>query len=260
MKIFLDNEWKISSKKIKDIYSKAPCTVLSSLLGSGVIENPYFRKNEIVAGEYLEDDYAFSSYFSLTDEQLQNRNYLFIDGLLTIAEIYINEEKICDVFDFHLLQTILLNNKSLKKNNSIKIIFKSPYSYIRNYPNPNNLFETYAVTDKDSPKIRQPNYMFGWDWGPNLADMGITKPLYILSNKVGYLNSFKHNYVFNENKVDVEVIPFVTSEENVDIEITLSGFGYSQTKTTKNEKRSVLQWIILNYGILQGLVNNHFIS
>ena len=237
MKIFLDNEWKISSKKIKGIYSKAPCTVLSSLLGSGVIENPYFGKNEIVAGEYLEDDYAFSSYFSLTDEQLQNRNYLFIDGLLTIAEIYINEEKICDVFDFHLLQTILLNNKSLKKNNSIKIIFKSPYSYIRNYPNPNNLFETYAVTDKDSPKIRQPNYMFGWDWGPNLADMGITKPLYILSNKVGYLNSFKHNYVFNENKVNVEVIPFVTSEENIDIEITLSGFGYSQTKTTKNEKK-----------------------
>ena len=119
MKIFLDNEWKISSKKIKDIYSKAPCTVLSSLLGSGVIENPYFGKNEIVAGKYLEDDYAFSSYFSLTDEQLQNRNYLFIDGLLTIAEIYINEEKICDVFDFHLSQTILLNNKSLKKNNSI---------------------------------------------------------------------------------------------------------------------------------------------
>lgn len=239
MKILLDSDWIISSKKIKDIHSKAPCTVLSSLLENGFIKNPYFGKNEIKANAYLQDDYVFSSHFSLKEGQLNNFNYLFIDGLLTIATIYINEEKICDVFDYHLSKVILLDNEKLKKNNTIKIVFKSPYKYINDYPNPKNLFETYAVTDKDSPKIRQPNYMFGWDWAPNLGDMGITKPLFILSNKVGYLDSFKHHYVFRDNKVEVEVIPFAISSENVDIEITLSGFGYSKTIITKNEEKVV---------------------
>lgn len=237
MKLFLDNEWTIRSNIIKEIKSKSPCTVLSSLLENKIIDDPYFGKNEIKANKYLQQDYIFSSYFSLSDEQLKNYNYLFLDGLLTIAEVYINDEKVCDVFDYHLPKTILLDNQILRKENQIKILFKSPYKYIRDYPNPNNLFETYAVTDKDSPKIRQPNYMFGWDWAPNLADMGITKPLFILSNKVGYLDSFRHHYVFHDNKVDVEVTPFVISQENVSVEITLSGFGFNKTITAKNEEK-----------------------
>lgn len=254
MKVYLDNQWKICSNKIKDIECKSPCTVLSSLLGKGIIDNPYFGKNEIEANKYLQDDYTFSSCFSLTEEQLNNYNYLFIDGLLTIAIIYINEEKVCESFDYHLPQSILLNNKILKKENTIKILFRSPYKYIREYPNPKNLFETYAVTDKDSPKIRQPNSMFGWDWAPDLADIGITKPLYILSNKVGYLNSFKHHYIFSDNKVDVEVIPFATSKKDVSIDITLSGFGYNKTINAKNEEKVVFSidnpqlWYPTGYG------------
>ena len=237
MKIYLNNEWTISSNKIKDIKCQSPCTVLSSLLANDIIENPYFEKNELIANEYLQNDYTFSSSFKLSDEQLENDNYLFLNGLLTIAIIYINDQKVIEVFDYHLSQVVLLDKQILRKENTIKILFKSPYKYIRDYPNPKNLFETYAVTDKDSPKIRQPNYMFGWDWSPNLADMGITKDLYILSNKVGYLDTFKTHYEFSNNKVDVEVIPFVKSNEDVYIDITLSGYGFNKTITTKNEKK-----------------------
>lgn len=239
MRVYLNNHWTICSDKIKEIKCESPCTVLSSLLRNKIIDDPYFGKNELEANKYLQDDYTFTSYFSLTEEQLENYNYLFIDGLLTIATLYINDKKVCESFDYHLSQTILLDNKILRKENTIKIFFKSPYKYIRDYPNPNKLFETYAVTDKDSPKIRQPNSMFGWDWAPDLADIGITKPLYILSNKVGYLDSFKHHYVFSENKVNVEVTPFASSKEDVQIEITLSGFGYSKTITAKDEEKVV---------------------
>ena len=254
MKVYLNNQWSICSDKIKEIKCKSPCTVLSSLLGNGIIEDPYFGKNEIEARKYLQDDYTFSSTFSLGEEQLENYNYLFIDGLLTIAIIYINDVKVCESFDYHLSQTILLDNKILRRENIIKITFKSPYKYIRDYPNPKNLYETYAVTDKDSPKIRQPNCMFGWDWAPDLADIGITKPLYILSNKVGYLESFKHHYVFSNSKVDVEVIPFVSSNEEVQVEITLSGFGFNKTITAKNEEKVVFSidnpqlWYPAGYG------------
>ena len=115
MKVYLDNQWSICSDKIKEIKCKSPCTVLSSLLGNGIIEDPYFGKNEIEARKYLQDDYTFSSSFSLTDEQLENYNYLFIDGLLTIAIIYINDVKVCESFDYHLSQAILLDNKILRR-------------------------------------------------------------------------------------------------------------------------------------------------
>ena len=56
MKLYLNNKWTISSSKIKDMKCQSPCTVLSSLLANGIIENPYFEKNELIANEYLQDD------------------------------------------------------------------------------------------------------------------------------------------------------------------------------------------------------------
>ena len=225
MKYLLNKNWKVSCNG-KSYTSDSPCTVLSVLLSNKVIEDPYYRDNEEKARSYLYDDYSFETGFKLTDEDLSKDNYLCFDRLCTIADIFVNDVKIGEARSMHQRYKYKLDKYILRKENKLRIEFKSSYKYIENYPNPENLFETYAVTDKNSPKIRQANYMFGWDWGPSLADMGILGDVYLLSSSIGYLNSFRHNYEFLENNkvrihVDLELVDF----KDAQVKVSLKGFG-----------------------------------
>ena len=239
MIIELKNPWLVNSKRVKGLKGVAPCTALSLLVDNKVIGNPYFRDNENVARDYLLDDYTFETTFSLTDEQLQNDNYLCLDRICTVADIYLNSAKIASVLNFHLSYKILLNKALLKKENTLKLVFKSSYQYITEYPNPKGIFESFIaevnLTAKGSATLRQPHSMFGWDWGPSLADVGITKPVFILSNKVGYLDYYRREFRFEGNKVFVDVTPHAVLKNDTKIEIELSGFGYKETKKADND-------------------------
>ena len=233
MKYLLNKNWKISYKG-KEFTSDSPCTVLSVLLNNNIINNPYYKDNEETARSFLFEDYTFENTFELSEEDLNRDNYLCFDRLCTIADIYLNNEKIGEARSMHQRYKFKLNKDLLKKNNILKIKFKSSYKYIENYPNPENLFETYAVTDKNSPKIRQANYMFGWDWGPSLADMGILGDVYLLSTSIGYLNSFKHHYEFLENnKVRIHFSIDLVDFKDAKIEVSLSGFNQEITQNPR---------------------------
>lgn len=240
MLIELKNPWTVNSKRVKDLKGVAPCTALSLLVDNKIIGDPYFRDNENIAREYLEDDYTFETTFSLTDEQLKNDNYLCLDRICTVADIFVNNAKIASVLNFHLSYTIHLDKDLLKKENTLKMVFKSSYKYISEYPNPSGAFDSFIsevnLTAKGSATLRQPHSMFGWDWGPSLGDIGITKPVYILSNKVGYLDYYRREFRFDGNKVFVDITPHAVLKDDSNIEIELSGFGYKESKNTKNSK------------------------
>lgn len=229
MKIQLNKNWSIKSNSINPLKGNVPLTVLSALLNNKIIDDPYFRNNEEKTRQYLLDDYDFENDFSLTDEQLNSNLLLFADGLMTIATIYINDVEIAKSFDMNTGLKIQIDNKLLKRNNRIKIHFQSPYKYIREYVYEKGLFETYAVTDKDSPVIRQANYMFGWDWGPSLADIGIVKDIYILSTDIGYLDSFRHKCLLTNNKAEVSLDANVALLGQGQIKANLSDGDFSQS-------------------------------
>ena len=209
MKINLNGDWTISSSKQKSIKAKMPGSVLSALLENHLIEDPYYRMNEYEAKKVSYEDYDFQRDFVLTKEQLKQDNFLCFDGIDTIADIYINDEFIFRNNDMHIEQKILLSKDILKEHNHIKIHFVSPYQYISNYKN-----KEFFVTCGDNatfvePKsnvLRKANCMFGWDWGPNLGDMGIYRDIYILSTSLGHFEQFRHKVTFLDNgrvKVDV---------------------------------------------------------
>ena len=175
MKISLNHNWTIKSSRVKDLTGDVPLTVLSALINHHIIDNPYYRNNEELAREYLYEDYVFENEFNLSQEDLNRNIYLFADGLMTIAKILVNGHQIAESFDTNTGLQIEIDREILKEKNTIKIMFESPYKYIKNYSYQKGLFESYAPTNPDSPVIRQANYMFGWDWGPSLADIGIIR-------------------------------------------------------------------------------------
>lgn len=209
MKTYLNGEWVVSSPNYKKIKAKIPGSVLSALLENNLIEDPYYRMNEYEAKTVSFEDFTFERDFALTKDQLKQDNFLCFDGIDTIADIFINDVFIFKNRDMHMEQRILLSKDILKENNHIKIVFTSPYQYVWNYKN-NEFFgtcgDTSSYIEPKSNVVRKCYSMFGWDWGPNLGDMGIYRDIYILSTTLGHFEQFRHKVTFLENgKVRVDV-------------------------------------------------------
>ena len=205
MKIDLNGKWSLSSSQFTNLEATVPGSVLSTLLEHKLIDDPFYRDNEQKVRQYLKENYTFTRSFRLTKSQLKKQNYLFMDGIDTLAKVFINGNLIAELFDMHTRKRILLDHDILAEENEIRIDFSNVYDYIENYPG-KELFRTFAVTHPNGPVIRKAHYMLGWDWGPDLADMGIYRDIYILSTDLGYLDSFRHKCTFLKDgsvKVDV---------------------------------------------------------
>ncbi len=242
MKIDLNGAWKLCSAQYGQLDATVPGSVLSTLLAHGLIEDPFYRENEAKVRQCLKQDYTYCRSFSLTQEQLTKHNYLFMDGIDTIAKVYINGKLIAELFNMHIHKRILLDNAILKEENEIRIDFSNVYDYIENYPG-KETFRTYAVTHPNGPVIRKSHHMLGWDWGPDLADMGIYRDIYVVSTDLGYLESFRHECTFLENgavQVDVETELVCHTQGEMTVTLSMASDGtFLQEKLPLTEKGTV---------------------
>lgn len=222
MKIDLNGKWMLNSSTYQNVPATVPGSVLSNLLEHNLIEDPFYRDNEEKVRQCLKENYTFTRRFPLTKKQLVQHNYLFLEGVDTLAKIYINDCLITEIFNMHTHKRIALNNSILKEDNEIRVEFSNVYDYIENYPNKEQ-FRTFAVTHPNGPVIRKSHHMLGWDWGPDLADMGIYRDIYILSTDMGFLNAFRHECAFLEDgSVQINVETEVISHREGTLTATLS--------------------------------------
>lgn len=249
MKTNLNGEWIINSPKYQNIKAKMPGSVLSALLENNLIEDPYYRMNEYETKKISFEDFDFERDFDLSKEQLKQDNFLCFDGIDTIADIYINDEFIFRNKDMHLPQKILLAKEILREHNHIRIHFTSPYQYVWNYKN-KEFFgpeqeAAYFVEPKTSV-IRKSNCMFGWDWGPNLGDMGIYRDIYILSTTLGHFEQFRHKVTFLDNgQVQVDLTTKYRKVGNGKITAKLSLKGQILSEITQEfDKENHFSFII----------------
>ena len=252
MKTLLNGEWIINSPTYHNIKATMPGSVLSALLENKLIEDPYYRKNEYEAKKVSFEDFDFERDFDLTKEQLKKNNFLFIDGLDTIADVYINDELILRSFSMHIEQRLLLDNELLKEHNHIKIHFTSPYRYISNYKNKDyygTCLDNTGVIEPKSNLMRKANCMFGWDWGPNLGDMGIFRDIYILSTDIGHFEWFRHKVAFLEDgsvKVDVSTKYRKVGNAKITARLSLKSDNTLLEQTQEFDRENHFSFIIKN--------------
>jgi len=204
MILSLNGTWKLNSDCFSNLEFNIPGSVLSCLLDNKLIGDPFYAKNELKTIPYLKKDYSFKREFTLTKENLLNENYLFIDGIDTLADIFINNCLVKQVKNMHIRYRIHLDNSILKENNIIEIKFYSAINYVNN-SDKKKLFYSWGETMKFSPVLRKAHYSFGWDWGPCLPDMGLYRDIYIVSTSLGFLNNYNHTIEFNDNIASLKV-------------------------------------------------------
>lgn len=189
----LNGSWEFKSTDSNDwIPAKIPGTVYQNLLDAGLIEDPFYRDNEIDAMEISEKDYDYRRSFQL-DPKLQGmeRLILFCDGIDTLADIEINGTQVLHCDNMHRRWEADITELVTDGENEIIVHFTSPCTYAemmkKRHPDMDlegHLFQAHM-------QIRKAAYMFGWDWGPALPDMGIWKSIGIQGFQTGRIRNFK---------------------------------------------------------------------
>lgn len=175
-KINLNGVWNMTGNGF-NCDGAIPGSVYSFLLNNGLMEDPYYRQNELKALQLAEYDYTFNRNFDF-DTSIKAPVLLCCDGLDTICDIFLNGKKVAHTENMHRSYEFDITGL-LKEKNEISLTFRSANKFFK------AAYEKGLMWDKIDTLIgfsnlRKSYCMSGWDWGPRLPDAGIWKDIYLL--------------------------------------------------------------------------------
>lgn len=157
---------------------EVPGSVLSGMREHGLLEDPYYRMNEYAARELLRQDFSFCRKFTVSKEA-GSLYELCCDGIDTAAGLFLNGVKIGNVDNMHRRYRFLVTDVLRDGENELEVRFESAIRYVEEYvPQPGKEIHFINTGSIDRNQyIRKAHCMFGWDWGPQLPDMGIFREI-----------------------------------------------------------------------------------
>lgn len=217
MTINLNGIWKFKNiNDTKYMDAAVPGSMYADLLKLGKLDDPYYRDNEDDARKLSDFDYEYTRSFAVDDLGYENI-LLVCDGLDTLSEIYINDILVAKTKNMHRGYEFDIKSLIKEGENTIKIIFRSPTEYITRLHASDPLGGTGDAV-QGFTHLRKAHYMFGWDWGPTLPDVGIWRDIKIecFDNRI---NDFYITQVHSDGKVVLDIDVDATSDD-VSVEIT----------------------------------------
>lgn len=197
----LNGVWEMQRQGEEVFYpATVPGSLYQDLLNNHLMEDPFYGENEPAARELSAFDYNYRRSFQVPEEVLKNdRNILVCEGIDTLAEILVNGQRIGRCENMHRTYRFDVTQYLRKGANEIVIQFASPLDYIRRQHERKPIWGV-DTTIPGFPHIRKAHCMFGWDWGPQLPDLGIWRDIYIEEIRGGRIDSV---YVRENLKSDI---------------------------------------------------------
>jgi len=206
IKIDLCRDWRMTGNGY-DVSGNVPGSVYSFLMENGLLSDPHYRDNEQRFLALMDHEYTFSKKFVHPRPDGTNRILLCCEGLDTLCEIYLNDERIASTDNMHRRYEFDITHLLLHGGNTLSVKFLPLDPYIK----PRHIQEPLW----DNPQammglshVRKSYCLMGLDWGPMLPDAGIWKDIYLLvenSSRITDVNLIQRHYngnVFLTTKVE----------------------------------------------------------
>lgn len=247
----INGQWDISSEQ-HGISAKGtvPCSVYSALIENKLIPDPYVGINQYDALKYSEGSYTFSNNF-IPEAQIRRAEKIFLrfKGIDTVSEIYFNDEKIGTTENMHRTYEFDVTELLRDGANNIRVVISSPIEYIRSRNEKKPLWGV-SSTMEGYPHIRKAHYMFGWDWGPQLPDMGIWRPVELVGVFGGRIESVyvrqKHKSNSVRLKFEAALADISSPKLRAEAEITAPDGSKSTIYAVINDKTAKAECVIAN--------------
>lgn len=237
----LNGLWRMRDTRDQEyIEAKVPGSVITTLMATGKLENPYYRDNEDKAFELSRYDYEFTRKFEVSTKLLEHDSIMLCcEGLDTIAEIRVNGTSTFKANNMHRTYEFDLKGSLIEGENTISIIFFSPTAYVEKRQRENLLFTMGDNTDialDGYYHLRKAHSTFGWDWGPRIPDAGIWRDIYIKGYNTARIENIYVTQEHTESSVTVgfetKLQRFNTTRLEVVIEVcSPDGIKYNRSFT-----------------------------
>lgn len=199
-KLDLCGQWRLTpASREFSLPTKVPGSVVSALLAENKMPDPYWRDNERNVQELFREDYIFSRSFPVEDDLLKSKcTHLVCEGLDTVAELTLNGKTLGTADNMHRTWRFDCREALRAGENTLSIRFRAPLAYLQEHP---------AKIGKRFTTIRKAACMFGWDWGLDLSDCGIWRPIYLQAHDHGRLTPGVVRQCHEDGRVKLTVVP-----------------------------------------------------
>ncbi len=193
-----------------------PGSVYSFLMNNGLMEDPYYRQNELEAQKLLDHEFVFSRKFDF--EPTGDKVLLRCEGLDTLCDIYMNGAHVAYTENMHRTYEFDVTQLLLKGENEIKIICHPVDPFIKKkhkeHPLPASKWPLAGFGH-----IRKALCMMGWDWGPRLIDAGIWRNISLLVLNSARITDFYITQRHEGGKV--YVTPYVATDSDANVVVSM---------------------------------------
>ena len=195
-RISLNGKWELFGNGY-NCFANIPGSVCSELLRNNLMDDPYYRDNEIKCFEILENQYSFVRNVKYIKYGFPV--FLCCDGLDTLCDVYVNDRLVSKTDNMHINYQFDVSELLVDGDNEIKLIFSPINPYIKSKNKEKELYGPWHSM-AGFPHVRKAHYMMGWDWGPRIPDMGIWKDIYLLEKNSCEITSvhIKQQHIDNE--------------------------------------------------------------
>ena len=214
LELSLNGSWEMSVRgEGKWIPAVVPGSVYEDLLREGKMPDPFYRDHEADAKAVSEKDYVYRRSFQVSSDLLSMDSIqLECQGIDTIADISINGILVRHCENMHMVLEAEVKGALKAGENEITVSFSSPYRQIENIKAKHPYMDLERHLFQAKMQMRKAACMFGWDWGPELADMGIWRPISLKGYRAGRIQELqiRQNHRFGKVELvcDVELETF----------------------------------------------------
>lgn len=209
----LGGKWKMTGAGF-DCIGTVPGSVCSFLLENDLLEDPYYRRNELQVEKLLNHEFEFSRKFDFYSAQ--EKVILRCEGLDTLCDIYLNDVHVSYTDNMHRTYEFDVTDILCEGKNEIRLMFHPVDPYIKEkhkaHPLP-------AVPDalQGFGHIRKAHCMQGWDWASRIPDLGIWRRICLLIQDSARITEFQ--IVQRHERGHVFITPRVKTDWKTEIRV-----------------------------------------
>lgn len=207
--MLLNKNWKMVYKGETLPCRGFPVSMYRTLLVNGKIDDPYYGENQYDALELSRSGCEFICEFEPDGEIFsEDKVFLRFYGIDTLSEVYLNDNILFGTDNMFVTHEYEVRGLLKRGTNTVKVKIFSPLEYAEEKFSERPLYGVEG-TVPGYQHIRKAHYMYGWDWGMQLPDMGIWRKAELVGKSVCEICGayYKQEFKNNRKKLILTVVP-----------------------------------------------------
>ncbi|KAM8833297.1 beta-mannosidase [Synchiropus picturatus] len=179
----LDGKWSlVNSNKTVCVSAQVPGCVHTALQQQGLIQDPYYRFNDLSYRWVSLENWTYTKVFTLPPTiRAKQKVTLVLEGVDTVATVWFNGKNLGSTDNMFRRYDFPVSDVLLEEENKMEVSFVSPVVYAAGQ----RARSAYRIPPECPPEVqkgechvnflRKEQSSFSWDWGPSFPTMGLWK-------------------------------------------------------------------------------------